>query len=120
MQYAVQSNRVRQRVCELTPTVVEGVHVDDNATAIIVSVRPNARAPIHHPGTTDEPVGDVGDLSMPAQLRCSVRPTFHGSSAGTKIRSLTRIAFGFHSPDPLIALALLALGSHPPQLPGRN
>jgi transposase len=50
----------------------------------------------------------------------------HGLSQGliestnTKIRLLTRIAFGFHGPQPLIALALLALGSHPPQLPGRN
>jgi len=41
-------------------------------------------------------------------------------STNTKIRLLTRIAFGFHGPQPLIALALLALGSHPPQLPGRN
>jgi transposase len=50
----------------------------------------------------------------------------HGLSQGliestnTKIRLLTRIAFGFQGPQPLIALALLALGSHPPQLPGRN
>jgi len=50
----------------------------------------------------------------------------HGLSQGliestnTKIRLLTRIAFGFHGPNPLIALALLALGSHPPQLPGQR
>ncbi len=50
----------------------------------------------------------------------------HGLSQGliestnTKIRLFTRIAFGFHGPQPLIALALLALGSHPPQLPGRH
>jgi transposase len=50
----------------------------------------------------------------------------HGLSQGliestnTKIRLLTRIAFGFHGPDSLIALALLALGSHPPELPGRK
>jgi len=50
----------------------------------------------------------------------------HGLSQGliestnTKIRLLTRIAFGFHGPQPLIALALLALGTHPPQLPGRK
>jgi len=50
----------------------------------------------------------------------------HGLSQGliestnTKIRLLTRIAFGFHGPQPLIALAMLALGSHPPQLPDRN
>jgi transposase len=41
-------------------------------------------------------------------------------STNTKIRLLTRIAFGFHGPEPLIALAMLALGSHPPRLPGRT
>jgi transposase len=50
----------------------------------------------------------------------------HGLSQGliestnTKIRLLTRIAFGFHGPEPRIALATLALGAHPPRLPGRN
>jgi len=41
-------------------------------------------------------------------------------STNTKIRLLTRIAFGFHGYQPLIALAMLALGSHPPRLPGRG
>lgn len=41
-------------------------------------------------------------------------------STNTKIRLLTRIAFGFRSPQALIALALLALGGHRPDLPGRN
>jgi transposase len=41
-------------------------------------------------------------------------------STNTKIRLLTRIAFGFHGHEPLVALAMLALGSHPPHLPGRN
>jgi transposase len=41
-------------------------------------------------------------------------------STNTKIRLLTRIAFGFHGHEPLIALAMLALGSHPPRLPGRT
>jgi len=40
-------------------------------------------------------------------------------STNTKIRLLTRIAFGFRSPDALIALAMLALGGHRPSLPGR-
>jgi transposase len=49
----------------------------------------------------------------------------HGLSQGliestnTKIRLLTRIAFGFRSPEALIALAMLALGGHRPTLPGR-
>ena len=37
----------------------------------------------------------------------------------TKIRLITRIAFGFKSPDALIALAMLSLGGHKPVLPGR-
>ena len=40
-------------------------------------------------------------------------------SVNTKIRLLTRIAFGFRSPDALIALAMLSLGGHRPTLPGR-
>lgn len=41
-------------------------------------------------------------------------------STNTKIRLITRIAFGFHRPEPLIALAMLALGGHCPPLPGRD
>ena len=41
-------------------------------------------------------------------------------STNTKIRLLTRIAFGFHGYQPLVALAMLALGAHPPRLPGRT
>jgi transposase len=40
-------------------------------------------------------------------------------SVNTKIRLLTRIAFGFRSADALIALAMLSLGGHKPILPGR-
>ena len=40
-------------------------------------------------------------------------------STNTKIRLITRIAFGFHSATPLIALAMLSLGGHRPTLPGR-
>ncbi|GEP40700.1 transposase for insertion sequence element IS1557 [Nocardioides psychrotolerans] len=40
-------------------------------------------------------------------------------SVNTKIRLITRIAFGFRSPDALIALAMLNLGGHRPALPGR-
>ena len=41
-------------------------------------------------------------------------------STNTKIRLLTRVAFGFHSPDALIGLAMLSLGGTPPVLPGRR
>jgi transposase len=40
-------------------------------------------------------------------------------AVNTRIRLLTRIAFGFHRADALIGLALLSLGGHPPVLPGR-
>lgn len=41
-------------------------------------------------------------------------------STNTKIRLLTRQAFGFHHPEALVALALLALGGYCPPLPGRG
>ena len=40
-------------------------------------------------------------------------------STNTKIRLITRMAFGFKTPEPLIALAMLSLGPHRPALPGR-
>lgn len=41
-------------------------------------------------------------------------------SVNTKIRLITRVAFGFKSADALIALAMLNLGGHRPILPGRR
>lgn len=41
-------------------------------------------------------------------------------SVNTKIRLITRIAFGFRSPQALIALAMLNLGGHRPVLPARK
>jgi transposase len=41
-------------------------------------------------------------------------------SLNTKLRLITRRAFGFHSPDALIALAMLAHGGLCPPLPGRR
>ncbi len=41
-------------------------------------------------------------------------------SVNTKLRLLTRIAFGFRSPDALIALAMLDLGGLCPPLPSRT
>ena len=40
-------------------------------------------------------------------------------STNTKIRLLTRVAFGFTSAETLIALAMLSLGGHRPTQPGR-
>ncbi|MGH3095171.1 MAG: ISL3 family transposase [Streptosporangiales bacterium] len=41
-------------------------------------------------------------------------------STNTKIRVLTRVAFGFKDPHALIALAMLALGGYQPALPADN
>jgi len=41
-------------------------------------------------------------------------------STNTKVRLLTRMAFGFKSPDAMIALAMLNLGGYCPPLPGRQ
>lgn len=41
-------------------------------------------------------------------------------STNTKIRLIARIAYGFRTPEALIALAMLTLGGHPPTLPGRK
>jgi transposase len=41
-------------------------------------------------------------------------------STNTKIRLITRMAFGFKSFEALIALAMLSLGGYRPDLPGRK
>lgn len=41
-------------------------------------------------------------------------------SVNTKIRLLTRIAFGFARPEALVSLAMLNLGGHRQSLPGRR
>jgi transposase len=41
-------------------------------------------------------------------------------SVNTKVRLITRIAFGFKSPEALVALAMLNLGGHRPVLPNRQ
>ena len=41
-------------------------------------------------------------------------------SMNTRMRLLTRIAFGFRKPEALIALAMLSLGGYCPPLPGRS
>ena len=40
-------------------------------------------------------------------------------SMNTKIRLIVRVAFGFHSAEAIIALAMLSLGGHRPALPDR-
>ncbi len=41
-------------------------------------------------------------------------------STNTKLRVLTRVAYGFKKPEHLIALALLDRGGYRPALPGRQ
>jgi Transposase len=41
-------------------------------------------------------------------------------STNTKLRLLTRVAYGFKQPEHLIALALLDRGGYCPPLPGRG
>ena len=40
-------------------------------------------------------------------------------SVNTKVRLITRVAYGFHGPQAIIALAMLSLGGQRPALPGR-
>ena len=53
-------------------------------------------------------------------VQLTVRSNGLIESTNTKIRLITRIAFGFKSPEALIANALLSLGGHRPTPPGRN
>ena len=50
-------------------------------------------------------------------LTTSLTPSF---TELMKFTEPTRIAFGYHSPQPLIALAMLSQGPHRPRLPGRD
>lgn len=57
------------------------------------------------------------------QIEAAIREDLSNAlveSTNTKIRVLTRVAFGFHSAEALIALAMLSLGGHRPDLPGRT
>ncbi len=56
------------------------------------------------------------------QIEAAIREDLSNAlveSTNTKIRLLTRVAFGFHSAEALIALAMLSLGGYRPDLPGR-
>ena len=57
------------------------------------------------------------------QIEASIREDLINAlieSTNTKIRVLTRVAFGFHCAEALIAPAMLSLGGHHPPLPGRQ
>jgi transposase len=62
-------------------------------------------------------------LAYRPQIEAALREDLSNAlveSTNTKIRLLTRVAFGFKSPQSLIALAMLSLGGHRPALPGRT
>ncbi|WP_235641794.1 transposase, partial [Mycobacterium tuberculosis] len=75
---------------------------------------------------TPTPALDKPDAPRKHQLVLTAAYCDHGLSQGliestnTKIRLLTRIAFGFRSPQALIALAMLTLAGHRPTRPGRH
>ncbi|TAL20163.1 MAG: ISL3 family transposase [Frankiales bacterium] len=57
------------------------------------------------------------------QIEAAIREDLSNAlveSTNTKIRVLTRVAFGFHSAEAVIALAMLSLGGYRPELPGRT
>ena len=62
----------------------------------------------------------VGDMSL-TQTRWSAARPKPGLqiSLNTKLRVIHRRAYGFHTPEAMIALGMLALGGLCPDLPGR-
>lgn len=57
------------------------------------------------------------------QIEAAIREDLSNAlveSTNTKIRVITRVAFGFHSAEAVIALAMLSLGGYRPELPGRT
>ena len=87
----------------------EGKHALDRWISWARRSRPPAFVELQHRITTNR-------AAIDATLQCGLSNALI-ESTNTKIRLLTRIAFGFHGPQPVIALAMLALGAHPPQLP---
>lgn len=74
--------------------------------------------PLSHPGVRQA-------VTLRPRTPCRDRSVAHprpvqrqSRTLNQKIRVLARIAFGFHTPDALIALAMLALGGLCPSLPG--
>jgi ABC-2 type transport system ATP-binding protein len=73
-------------------------------------------------------VDEVSAVALPGEATALLGPNGAGKTTtlrmllglvATKIRVITRMAFGFHNPAALIGLAMLALGGLRPALPGR-
>ena len=64
---------------------------------------------------------DKSASARPASWPPSTTSVSNGliESVNTKVRLITRVAYGFHGPQALIALAMLSLGGQRPALPGR-
>ncbi len=85
----MRNRSVWERACGLTRTVVEGVDFDDDAQAIVVSVRPVARerdigvvgVVVAHRVTTWARVGVDGGRWISARRKCSSKPTRPGFGA---------------------------------------
>jgi transposase len=73
-----------------------------------------------------EPFARLADIITTYYMDALLATLEHGLSnalveaVNTRIRLITRRAFGFHSAEPLIALAMLSLGGYRPQLPNRS
>jgi transposase len=69
--------------------------------------------------STNEPQPDTRVIAIYAAVAHKLTNA-RVENLNTKLRLIMRRAFGFHSPDALIALAMLAHGGLCPPLPGRN
>lgn len=69
----------------------------------------------HDEGSSSLGAQPTSDWNGPAHRLSNART----EAANTRIRLVARRAFGFHTPDALIALAKLTLGGHCLPLPGQ-
>jgi len=84
----------------------------DNLDVVVDVVETQAAGLVNPPTTASELLDGFEADDGPSQGLIE--------STNTKIRVLTRMAYGFKSPEALIALALLSLGGYRPKLPSRQ
>jgi transposase len=139
------ARRWPQRNCAVEGASGVGTHLArrlarrlaDGETALDVPPKLATRARIFDPATAERTTLSWAQRSrIPSFVKLAQRirkhravidaSLDHGLSNGliestnTKIRLFTRIAFGFKSPEALVALAMLSLGGYRPSLPGRT
>lgn len=76
--------------------------------------------PLPHPRVRETPVKYRRTRRRDPRVNRALRLKRPRRIHDTKMRLITRIAFGFTSPDALDALAMFCLGGHKPVLAGRN